>query len=320
MDAHLAPTTLEEALARISSLSNKLNESDKKVNNLSEELGQSGKKLAEVDKKLTESDKKLKTLSQKLAESSASSKSLQLLSEGSFGKVYHLPVQTVVFKTCHDNNKESEDQLQHEFELYSELYTSIGLLPALGSFCVPRPWHLWCPNKLEFVSPDLSPPRAGRSRPPHKDLSSSIWTNFPNPTLAVDLRSNCEVRLFRLYFGREDFGPMTTDLREGLKSDLPLDIARYNILSSKLANSLPDVEDISRGMGHLLATLHWLVGINGRDVELVLGGFGVDDAQRYALDFNQCQRWLIATPFKNPRALTPTTNITSGGYWTTRAT
>jgi hypothetical protein len=49
-------------------------------------------------------------------------------------------------------------------------------------------------------------------------------------------------------------------------------------------------------MGRILALLHFGVGIDGMDVELVLGGDGDHGIQCYILDYNQCQRWLTPHP------------------------
>lgn len=35
---------------------------------------------------------------------------------------------------------------------------------------------------------------------------------------------------------------------------------------------LPPLEQVARGMGKVLAQLHWGVGVDGMDAELVLGG------------------------------------------------
>ena len=50
---------------------------------------------------------------------------------------------------------------------------------------------------------------------------------------------------------------------------------------------MPTLEEVAFGMGELLAKLHWAVGINGKDMELVLSGNTLHGTQCYALDFNQ---------------------------------
>jgi hypothetical protein len=49
-------------------------------------------------------------------------------------------------------------------------------------------------------------------------------------------------------------------------------------------------------MGQVLASLHFGVGIDGMDIELVLAGDGFGGLRCWCLDYNQCQRWLKPQP------------------------
>lgn len=49
-------------------------------------------------------------------------------------------------------------------------------------------------------------------------------------------------------------------------------------------------------MGRVLSQLHWGVGVDGMDCELVLGGDEQDGLKFWILDFNQCTRWLTRAP------------------------
>lgn len=155
---------------------------------------------------------------------------------------------------------------------------------------------------------------------------SSSWDVFDHPTMALDRIPNIPPlvglafrsefftkhlastnptfvnRLFRLYLGRE-LPHLIQELQPGLRSDLALDVERYRRLSNALNQegiaSLPPLKDVACGMGRVLAQLHYGVGIDGMDVELVLGGDGLHGLQCYILDYNQCQRWLVSRPLDN---------------------
>lgn len=120
------------------------------------------------------------------------------------------------------------------------------------------------------------------------------------------------VRLLRLYFGRENLPAQTVAFNHDLFSDSPLDPRRYNAIRDVLGPySLPPATDVARGMGRLLATLHWQVGVNARDAELVLGSL---DGQPhcYVLDFNQSQRWLPPNPMSQINTLVPAGQYAKG--------
>jgi hypothetical protein len=153
--------------------------------------------------------------------------------------------------------------------------------------------------------------------------SSASWDVFDHPTMSLDLipsvpslvaqayksefftqdlarRSlDFNIRLMRLYLGREL--PMyIRELQPGLRSDLALDVGRYTRLSKALTlegtETLPPLGQVAFAMGRILAHLHFAVGIDGMDIELVLAGDGDHGLQCYVLDYNQCQRWLVARP------------------------
>lgn len=114
------------------------------------------------------------------------------------------------------------------------------------------------------------------------------------------------LRLFRLYFGRGNLPAQTVASPQDLFSDPPLDLRRYNKIRDVLGDdSLPPCTDVARGMGRLLATLHWQVGVNARDAELVVGSLR-GQSHCYVLDFNQSQRWLPPYPMSQIDTLTPT--------------
>jgi len=124
-------------------------------------------------------------------------------------------------------------------------------------------------------------------------LHPLIIQEYKNLFWSEDLQiSNLTVKisLSRLYFGRENLPEKHIALQDGLKSDPPLSIDRYEklaqIVDVNYGIKFPSVEMVSEGMGGVLAKLHWGVGINARDIELVLGGLA-HGVQCYAFDFNQ---------------------------------
>jgi hypothetical protein len=184
------------------------------------------------------------------------------------------------------------------------------------------------PEDVEFISPcprQLFDPISRTVKLPgmYPVQSSSSWDVFDHPTMSLDLIPSVpslvaqaykaeffsqdlarksldfDIRLMRLYLGRE----LPTHIRElqpGLRSDLALDIGRYTRLSKALrlegTETLPPLNEVAYAMGSILAHLHFCVGIDGMDIELVLGGDGDHGLQCYVLDYNQCQRWLVPRP------------------------
>nr|XP_031863416.1 uncharacterized protein CI109_001292 [Kwoniella shandongensis]KAA5530488.1 hypothetical protein CI109_001292 [Kwoniella shandongensis] len=163
---------------------------------------------------------------------------------------------------------EHHTQLQMEFELYLDAQKTEFTRPVPGHFIIPKARQYWGPETAE-----LQPlPSRSASKPYLR------WYQFPLPEGKFS-------------------PPITTHLQEGLKSDPPLDLTRYKRFSEAMKDDLgldlPSLDQITTSMGHLLAQLHWSMGINARDVELVLGGDGFHGVKCHALDSNQCQRWLV---------------------------
>ena len=181
-----------------------------------------------------------------------------------------------------------------------------------SEFISPRPRQLFDPFSRTVALPGG-----------HRIPSSSTWDVFDHPTMSLDLipsvpslvaqayksefftqdltRTSLDlnIRLIRLYLGRE-LPTHIQELQPGLRSDLALDCGRYSRLSEALSleaiATLPSLDQAASSMGPILAQLHFCVGIDGMDVELVLGGDGDHGLQCYILDYNQCQRWLVPQP------------------------
>lgn len=192
-------------------------------------------------------------------------------------------------------------------------------------FWTPKPYAYWRPATCEVIH--LDPQNAATRK-------GYVWASFKRTAFSFDLipsaplpiiqtyislfvapeaRSSMpSVRLFRLYFGRENLPAQTVAFNHKLFSDPPLDLRRYHAIRDALGDdSLPPAADVARGMGQLLATLHWQVGVNARDAELVLGSIG-GLPHCYVLDFNQSQRWLPPNPMSQIDTLAPAGQYADG--------
>lgn len=183
---------------------------------------------------------------------------------------------------------------------YQELRTAIGAAEEPSVFRTPHPWAYWRPSSAEILPPTAAiPPSLSIFRAPTflfdiiPSLSLDIVAAYQRLFIAPAALAQCpRIRLLRLYFGREDMPALTEEFQPGLSTDLPLDSRRYDLLRSAVT-TMPTALEVSSGMGQVLARLHWAVGANARDVELVLGSRvvgGVPVAQCYVLDFNQVSK------------------------------
>ncbi|WWC98615.1 hypothetical protein V866_005508 [Kwoniella sp. B9012] len=251
---------------------------------------------------------------------------LQYITEGTFGRIYAYPnaSDSMVYKMVKE--REHGSKLKDEFSIYGDIHHCLPSTQA--GFRVPKPFEYLKPSYFNepsiLLDRSFSPIQPGVTQtfnlPDEFDLpvfsmslipplDTRIVDTYKALFWSVDLQNqnqnqngeDMQIRLLRLYLGREDIPLRTEQSQPGIKTDPPLDIARYNRLSSTLEErygwGLPDLKDVSSSMGRLLASLHWLGGINCRDIELVLGGSGNDgreeEVQCWVLDFNQCQRWLV---------------------------
>ncbi|ORY27101.1 hypothetical protein BCR39DRAFT_539259 [Naematelia encephala] len=246
---------------------------------------------------------------------------LQLIAEGSFGQIFHWPQQTTVYKTVREDGHHL--QLLREFECYSAASSIAHQPQAPGEFGIPRPWQYWQPIGIDQPGRIINAANSHLSvlsprYEANRELSSRhLWSEFQLPTFTMDLipslhpvisqrykllfwaekiRHTMSIRLLRLYFGRTNLPAVTISVQPGLKSDPPLDVSRYERLAEDLESygiQMPTPQQVAAGMGQVLARLHWLVGINASDIELVLGGSPAHGVQLYAFDFNQCKQWLL---------------------------
>lgn len=99
--------------------------------------------------------------------------------------------------------------------------------------------------------------------------------------------------LCRLYFGRKLPQSQFVNPKNFL-----LDQHRYSRLSEAFGFDPP--EEVAKGMGEMLARIHWTTGYDGRDIEMVLGGDGFSEIAFYTIDFNQ-MRPIDRTPASIPQ-------------------
>lgn len=196
-------------------------------------------------------------------------------------------------------------------------------------FRSPKPVGFWDPLTARAIKPSsvggiadlVNDPTGGDpSQGSNAASSPSPYDCFDQPTFAMDLiwslhpriaktyrdlffaaglkgAAGRPIRLLRLYFGQR-LRRKTEELADGLASDLPLDIDRYNRLAEALDGScnFPSTRELSAGMGRVLATLHWGIGVDAADIELVPGGDGYNGVRPYVLDYNQCAQWCLRGP------------------------
>ena len=255
---------------------------------------------------------------------------LVAISHGGFGFVRTYAHSRVAYKTTFDSSVEARDHLVQEFKFYAELDTSFDIIRADRPviFASPKPLSVWDPISSSCFSISRSDMVCHVSSA--SESHRWMWRKFTNPTMSVELipalhpfigeryrslffgkhlqSDTSPIHLLRLYLGRQ-LDPTTQELKSGVQSDLPLDIDRYTRLSESLSPGIvfPTLQDIATGMGQVLATLHWSMGIDGSDIELVIGGDSLgaekgdtdhrpDRVEPYVLDYNKCARWAKSFP------------------------
>lgn len=202
------------------------------------------------------------------------------------------------------------------------MYQAIGDKRTAAAFISPRPWAYNSPYMgTDPIIADGSPPRPDKGlgyRVSRQKVPDWCWESFNTATMAFDLvpalhttiqqayrnlffgpalketSPNYWLPVLRLYLGKK-LPAEISELPTGPgKIDLKLDCDRYSRLRADLGDRprLPDLHEIARGMGDVLASLHYGAGIDGRDIELVLAGDRYLQARCYVFDYNQCQMWL----------------------------
>ncbi|GMK56057.1 hypothetical protein CspeluHIS016_0211130 [Cutaneotrichosporon spelunceum] len=259
--------------------------------------------------------------------------SLEVIGEGSFSRVYghtHSPWGGQVYKVC--KNPDDVRRLLHESKLYDEL--RMFIIDRNGA-------DFLCPFFRVLLKPPIDQqPHEGTD--PKPDVDNHI---FPYPTIQLDripaltfaleplykrlfVSEGAQSRVPRIHLLRLCLGcdlPMQiTDFPQGFTSDLSVDYSRYTKLE-EIFVGLPPIGHIAHGMGTLLASMHWGVGIDALNVKLVLGSRIIQNQffwQCWVLNLDQvngsdggtadlqCERWLVYRPLEYLRF----DKLTDGAY------
>ncbi|WWC72525.1 uncharacterized protein I206_106487 [Kwoniella pini CBS 10737] len=185
---------------------------------------------------------------------------LEYITEGTFGKIYTYPSEPVVYKVVKEDNHGIK--LEEEYQLYIEISQCLDRPDneSKEGFKVPKPIAYFRNEKSskilkihdlkhsnlssilelenEFNFPVFSIEKIN-------SLNIKIINEFKNLFFSNELKlflqekekekEENQIRLFRLYFGREDIPIKIENLKEGIiKTDLSLDLKKFKILDKIL--------------------------------------------------------------------------------------
>ncbi|KAG5639580.1 hypothetical protein H0H81_010782 [Sphagnurus paluster] len=263
------------------------------------------------------------------------SSTFRRLGDGSFATVYVANEGPIAFKAVHTVSESI--QLEEEYTKLVLVYTAFS---NDAFFKLPRPFAVYNPQTgtLRAEAPKVLTSASFSAHEPLTRTPSYAMDRVPPiPAHVADpirvfypahakARGTPPPTLCRLYFGKTlrkkpeaDLGSETvpeteTETQPGARtaprfsffssSNFILDPERYRALAAVCPESLPPIEDVTAGMGVMLARLHWRAGVDARDVEFVLGGgfdasrgpgpgtgTGNGTAEFYVIDFNQMRYW-----------------------------
>ena len=230
---------------------------------------------------------------------------------GSFASIYLRLGTRIVYKIVHDT--------AHASILIAEYETLLVIYDTCNDdsfFQLPRPYAFYNPLTKVFFSNGKSASGHSRSSTRSVDMSPEAFTLLPRiPSYAMErvfklpVQVGLECRrmfypeaqkataalpvLCRLYFGKK-----LSQSRFINPKNFLLDQDRYKFLAEAFGFDPP--EEVAKGMGEILARLHWRAGYDGRDIEMVLGGDGSSGITFYTIDFNQ-MRLFERTPASIPQ-------------------
>jgi hypothetical protein len=251
------------------------------------------------------------------------------LGAGSFATVFAWRTRpTVALKQVAQNDHES--QLRKEYDLLCEIHAASLVGRGADSdmlFEPPRPFNFYT-SYWEFAR-DF---RLDRSIQRGLDGTSSLYTMrrllpIP-PALAANIQSSFfpeshrggdpPAFIARIYLGRklrQDGGG-----RFHSHANFPLDEARLQQLSCEYSATT-----LARAMARTLACMHYLAGVDGRDIEFVLGGDTDNPLQKarcLVIDFNQVRRLQdekiveqIVSAIVDNDPYVPRPNVSSAEVW-----
>ncbi|TCD63580.1 hypothetical protein EIP91_005219 [Steccherinum ochraceum] len=227
---------------------------------------------------------------------------------GSFATVYVVRGGPIAYKQVAQDSDAQDLHREYDFliTIYTECTTD-------SFFAIPR--ALACNDPAAkndgFVSTCPVPSSYARRRPNRLGLfmTPSLMAPFDRATYAMDRvhalpygasksivrayfpRSlqDATIALCRLYFGK--VYPKTPLPKFVSTNNFPLDEQRYTKLFEDFSHLLQPADEVARGMGEILAKLHYKARVDGRDIEFVLGGTGGADFTYFIIDFNQVRAW-----------------------------
>ncbi|KLT46358.1 hypothetical protein CC85DRAFT_649 [Cutaneotrichosporon oleaginosum] len=227
------------------------------------------------------------------------------IAEGTFARIYTCPyTKQIVYKVC--INPGASETVTHEAKICDEL-RMFTMDTRQWSFRSPNLHRVYKPTVAQLhervtLEKILGPaPNLQLNDTHHPALILDRIPPVPLPTAHSFyhhiLRRTVpapNILSIRLLFGVVSCTD-TTALSDGPLVDVPLDAVQYTHLPF-----VPPIEDVAKGMGHILARMHWGVGIDARGVELILGGCHEDASrpQCWVLDFDKCERWLVYRPLE----------------------
>lgn len=232
------------------------------------------------------------------------------LGVGSFGRAFTIQGSPIAFKEILQNTRSQAEILRQEFLTLQVIYNTCR---ADAFFALPRPFSFSDPDAVEvqFLSDDVLEPDSTQAihqrlstHPPY--VSQGLMSMFSTPTYSMDRvfalpmdvgafvarsffppgprDSGARPRICRLYFGKEYQGPPS---RFFSTENFPLDATRYTAIHEQFPAVSYPVQDVARGMGEMLARMHFRAGVDARDVEFVLGSCGDSRLSYTVIDFNQ---------------------------------
>lgn len=243
---------------------------------------------------------------------------------GSFATVFVIRGGPEAFKEVARATAEDTATLRQEFDFLEDIYRKCN---GDSFFAIPRGLAFNDPFAVSdgFLAHDApSPASVARRRGVRPVVTAGVMAAFSRPAYAMDRvyalpydAGKVIARLFfpptikdspalcRLYFGK-DFSNAKAS-RFINTQNFPLDASRYMQLRAAFPEELPDASVIAKGMGEMLARLHYRSAVDARDVEFVLGGAGKARFSYFIIDFNQvccslhCMPHLTASRFVRAR-------------------
>lgn len=232
----------------------------------------------------------------------------QEIGEGLHGQIFELTGTDNVIKVAKDST------VRKEFELHKSIYVAFeryGNLSGGVQICKPRDFfalnsakgqQFWNEQSRRFTAQRHCGPSdvlvSERVLPLPKVVRHALIDCFlsdENQDLAAALKNERTQRhaLARVYLG-QNTGKLNTDNN----SNAPINLRNFPLYLHDMRTLGLDVVGIARAMGHAMAVMHWGAGIDGEDIEIVLGTKAMSTSSQpdfqnrkmrlFIIDFGQC--------------------------------